>query len=85
MSKYREQLKERLSKALGKDCGDVIDELYSLNVLDDNLARRGCLVHEYLLNATDTSRSETLILSEIADMFGVHERWAWKLVSGHRE
>jgi hypothetical protein len=34
--------------------------------------------------AIDTSRSETVVLSEIAERHGVHERTAWKYVQFSR-
>jgi hypothetical protein len=84
MSKYKAQLITTLNAALQKDCADVIAELYAIGILDDTLARRGCVVHEYMSAAIDTSRSETVVLSEIAERHGVHERTAWKYVQFSR-
>ena len=74
---YKKNLAERLTRALGKECADVVDELFTMGVLDDVLARRGCIVYEYLVHATDTTRSDTAILSEIAEQFGVSEKTAY--------
>jgi hypothetical protein len=78
--KYKDELTARLSAALGKDCSDVIDELYALAALDETLARRGCAMHEYLLQAPDTSRSTTSIVSEVAERFCMGERTLWDVV-----
>jgi hypothetical protein len=71
MGKYGKELAEKLTKALGKDCGDVIAELYAIGVLDETLSRKGCAVREYLLMAADTGRYESDIRSEVAEMYCV--------------
>lgn len=78
--KYRDQLSTRLTAALGKDCADVIAELYALGVLDETLSRRGCAMMEYYSHIHDTSRSTTAIISEVADMFHMGERTLWDYV-----
>lgn len=80
MSKYKDELSTRIGAALGRDVSDVIGELYALGVIDDQLARKGCLNQAYLLTASDTSRSETAILSELADQYFVSEITAYRYV-----
>lgn len=83
MSKYKDELITRLNKALGKDCADVVEELYALKVMDDTLSRRGCLMHEYLMRAIDTSKYESDIRSELGEIYGCHERTVLKIVGGY--
>lgn len=82
MSKYKDELIDRLTTSVGQTATpeQVVSELYALGVLDDTLSRKWCAVHEYLIQSTDTSRSDTAILSEVAERFGVHEVTAWKWV-----
>jgi hypothetical protein len=78
--KYQKELAERLSAKLGTDATAVVNELFALGVLDEVLARRGCVMQTYLLTAPDTSRSTTAILSEIAEEYHMGERTAWDIV-----
>jgi hypothetical protein len=78
--KYQKELTERLSAKLGIDVAPVVDELFALGMLDEMVARRGCMMQAYLLTAPDTSRSTTAILSEIAEQYHMGERTAWDIV-----
>jgi hypothetical protein len=80
MSKYRNDLTNRLNRTLGKECGDVIDELYRIGAIDDTIARRGCIMHEYLVQAPNTALSTTQILSEISENYHISERGACKIL-----
>ena len=79
--KYQKELIERMSKAMGRDVSDVINELFAIGVLDEGLARRGCVMQSYLLEAPDTTRSTTSILSEIAEQYHMCEKTAWNVVN----
>lgn len=80
--KYQKELSERLSTAMGRDVSDVVAELFALGVLDEGLARRGCVMQVYLMKAPDTAMSMTAIVSEIAEEYHVCERTAWRYVTG---
>lgn len=80
--KYQKELSERLSAAMGRDVSDVVAELFALGVLDEGLARRGCVMQVYLMKAPDTAMSMTAIVSEIAEEYHVCERTAWRYVTG---
>lgn len=51
-------------------------------MLDEGLARRGCVMQVYLMKAPDTAMSMTAIVSEIAEEYHVCERTAWRYVTG---
>ena len=80
MSKYQDELTKRLSATLGKDCADVVAELFAIGAMDETLARRGCAMMEYYAHIHDTSRSTTAIISEVADMYHMGERTVWDIV-----
>ena len=80
--KYQKELSERLSAAMGRDVSDVVAKLFALGVLDEGLARRGCVMQVYLMKAPDTAMSMTAIVSEIAEEYHVCERTAWRYVTG---
>ena len=48
--KYQKELSERLSAAMGRDVSDVVAELFALGVLDEGLARRGCVMQVLLMS-----------------------------------
>ena len=71
--KYQKELTAQLNKVLGKDCSDVIDELFALGVLDELLARRGCARRVFYELILDTSMSTTAVVSRVADQYHMGE------------
>ena len=71
--KYQKELSERLSRALGRDVSDVIAELYAMGVLDEVLARRGCVRGAFYELILDTSMSTTAVVSRVADQYHMGE------------
>ena len=80
--KYKEELSKRLSTKLGRDVSDVVEELYRMRVIDDVLARRGCVVHTYYERIADTRITTTAIITSIAYEYHMGETTVYDMVKG---
>ena len=77
---YKQELASHLSKKLGKDVDDVLDELFRLGALDETLARRGCVVHTYYERVVDTRINTTAIITRLAYEYHMGETTVYDMV-----
>ena len=76
MSRIKDQLVARLRATLGDtpDVAAVVDELYRKAVIDDALAKRGVVVHEFYERCAKSTQSTQSIMLDLCYEYDVASR-----------